>query len=300
MNIISLTTYDEGSSKSIDIGTGKSGPAGVDAVIQYKDFYMNRRDLLDTILITNIDGIADADIRDSREVNPAQDGETAFASYYGGRTIVLSGLIRAFTLNKLRDLQQDLRQAFSDISTENKLVIHSSYREPTPGAEVVITSKQIYCKKNQSLVMAEAQRNFAWERDFQVTLRASKPFFVSTIPKDEEIIFGPGSVTGTLENGGNYKAQPVITITGPVTNPVITNDTNGQTITLTSVDTGELVVIDTAERKMVNQLGANAFNRLNVSSDWLVLEGGSNQISISSSFYVAPARVNIAFGDTYS
>ena len=177
MPLISLPSYEAGLATGdpevIIIGTGESGPQGVEATIEFNGLYMNIRDWIDTYLITGIDGLGDADIRDVREVNPAQDGETYFDAYYGGRTIVLSGKIRAHHIWKLRDMQQALRQAFADISNEKPLIFHAA----DPGYSLMI-----YCKKVQSLVMAEAQQNYLWERDFQVSLRASNPRFTRLLP----------------------------------------------------------------------------------------------------------------------
>src|SRR5436190_4430087 len=107
-------------------GTKTSGPRGIESIIEYNGLTLNNRAWVDTYLVTNIGGIDDADIRDSREVNPGQHGETPFAAFYGGRTITLTGKVVAQTIWKLRDLQQALRQAFADISQERPLVFRTN------------------------------------------------------------------------------------------------------------------------------------------------------------------------------
>ena len=151
-------------------GTGKSRPAGVEAYFEYNGATFNVRTWQDTFLITTIDGMADPDVRDTREVNPGRHGETAFDAYYGGRTIVLTGKMRAGNLNKLRDMQQGLKFIFGDIGKELPLYIRTN----TPEKDVFIK-----CKKSQPIVMSETQQNFGYTRDFQITLRASDPFFLS-------------------------------------------------------------------------------------------------------------------------
>lgn len=161
-------------------GTKLSGPRGVEAIWEYAGLFMNVRDWIDTILITSVNGIDDADIRDTREVNPGAHGETPFGSFYGGRTIVLQGKIVAKTIFKLRDLQQALRQAFSDISVEKPLYIHTS----NPAADLFI-----YCKKTGSIQMTEEQKTANhFERNFQITLRASNPRFVSFNEAYQELV----------------------------------------------------------------------------------------------------------------
>ena len=109
-------------------GSGKAGPRGIEAVIEYNGLYMNVRDWVDTYLVTTIGGLDDADVRDNREVNPGYHGETAFIGLYGGRTVTLTGKIITKTIFKLRDMQQGLRQAFSRIDREFPLI----FRAPDP------------------------------------------------------------------------------------------------------------------------------------------------------------------------
>lgn len=159
-----------GSALRILLGTGKSAPSGIDALVSYNGIVMNNRNWLDSIIITEIDGFADADIRDDREVNPQEHGETDFESWYGGRTITLKGFIRAFTLDKLRDIEQGIKIAFLSLE-EKALVIQGKTLE---------SSVQIYCKKNAPMAWTEVQnREDMFKRDFMITLRASNPRFVS-------------------------------------------------------------------------------------------------------------------------
>lgn len=160
-----------GDSRDRDPGTRRSGPRGVEAVFEYNGLYLNVRDWIDTYLVTNIDGFDDGDVRDTRDLNPGQHGETPGQALYGGRTIVLSGKIQAKTLWKLRDMQAALRLAFSDISQEYPLIIRTN---------VADLDMMIMCKKSQKINMPEAQTTAnGFERPFQITLRASKPWLVS-------------------------------------------------------------------------------------------------------------------------
>ena len=171
--LVALPPYVSGlldGTGNYDVGTGEAGVGGVENIIEYDGYQINKRDQVDAVLVTQIDGLADADIRDTREVNPGYDGERAFNSYYGGRTIVLSGKIRAGTLNKMRDLQEGLKGIFS-VLQEKSLV----FRFPSdPTRDIYIN-----CRKSQPIVMTEIQNNWNFEREFQITLRASDPRFFS-------------------------------------------------------------------------------------------------------------------------
>jgi len=162
-------------------GTGKSGPRGIESVLEYNGLFMNVREWVDTYLVTTIGGIDDADIRDVREVNPGYHGETAFESFYGGRTITLSGKVYSKTLFKLRDMQQGLRQAFAQLDQEMPLV----FRTNDPDLDMMI-----YAKKSQSVQMADEQRTANhFERPFLVTLRASNPRFLSVVKVHDTLNF---------------------------------------------------------------------------------------------------------------
>ena len=84
---------------------------GVDSIIEIGGVYLNVRSNIDTYMVNSIGGVDDPELRDDREVNPQAHGETAFSAFYGGRTITLEGYVRAFSLEKLRDMIQALKQA---------------------------------------------------------------------------------------------------------------------------------------------------------------------------------------------
>lgn len=153
----------DGYNDLFDEGTERVKVGGIENVIEYNGFKINVPGREDRVFITSIDGLADADVRDTREPNPGYDGETAFESYYGGRTIVISGIIKAGTLNKLRDMQEGLKTIFAPLD-EAALI----FRGLTQDYDI-----QIFCRKSQPITMGETQKNFLFERDFQVTLRAS-------------------------------------------------------------------------------------------------------------------------------
>lgn len=159
-----------GSVLSAVVGTGKSAPSGIDAIIAYNSLVMNNRSWYDGIIITKIDGLSDASVRDERQNNPQEHGETAFDSFYGGRSLVLNGYIRSYTLDKLRDIEQGLKSAFLPLQ-ENPLLIQG---------KTLANSVQIWCKKNAEMVWSEEQtRDDMFIRNFMIPLRASDPRFVS-------------------------------------------------------------------------------------------------------------------------
>ena len=118
MGIISLpkpvSGLTGGASDRITLGTGTAKPGGIENILEYNGALLNMRTWFDTYLVQSIDGLADADVRTRARSIPVVTVRLAYGSFYGGRTIVLTGKIRAMTLDKLRDMQMGLKQIFGD------------------------------------------------------------------------------------------------------------------------------------------------------------------------------------------
>lgn len=148
-------------------GTKTARVPGVEHRYEFNGLTLNDRSGPDRYQITKVTGFEDPDIRDAREVNPGYHGETAFSSYYGGRTIMLEGVIQAGNLEKLRDMQSALKAALVPL-VEYPLYIRN------PGG----ASRDTYTlvRKNASLQGSEQQSHHdRWVRPFQITFRASDP-----------------------------------------------------------------------------------------------------------------------------
>lgn len=155
-------------------GTDRAKLGGIENPIEYNGKLINSKNTQDAVVVTSIEGLADADVRDTRENNPGYDGETAFSSHYGGRTIVLNGYIRSGTLSKLRDMQEGLKSVFATLE-EAPLVLKGTS---------IDRDLQIFCRKTQPITMSEVQQGFEFKRDFQITLRASDFRFTSNTNKE--------------------------------------------------------------------------------------------------------------------
>lgn len=230
----------DGYAEEYDVGLDRIKVGGVENEIKFNGNTINKSYYNDAVIVTSIDGLADPDVRDSRAENPGYDGETAFRALYGGRTIVLSGFIRAGTLSKLRDMQDGLKATFAPLD-EKQLIFKSTSFDK---------SLSIYCRKSQPITMGEVQEGFQFKRDFQITLRASNFEFVSsklhsvfwqnsTDPSDASqtptAFYGEKNI-GDIVNLGNYLADTLIKVEGPLIATasgtealIITNDFISQT-----------------------------------------------------------------------
>lgn len=274
---ITLRPYGAGlasGSGSADValpGTAESVPGGVDSVLEYNGVYLNDRTSADRIRVRHIDGFADADVRYAAEANPASHGETPYDSYYGGRTIVITGRVEAHELHKLRDMQQALRQIFGDLRD------HPLYIHPAKGGRASF----IVCRKNQPITMAEEQAGPSFFRDFMVSLRASNPRFLSL---DRPFVQGTIGPAVEAVNQGNFPAEPTITVNGDVTDFTLTNNTTGEALVLTgNIPLGQQRIIDVEAGTIKDQAGANRFDAISIESDWPELVHGANSLVATAS-----------------
>lgn len=117
--------------------------------------------------------------------------------------------------------------------------------------------------------------------------------FALTFPLD----FGAGTSGGTiiLSNAGNAAAWPIFTLQGPLSAPVITNRTTGQTLAFKSTTVIPLGVswqIDTNNRTVVvSGTTVSRNNELQVRQWFSIPPNTSQGVSISSSVYDVNAQI---------
>ncbi len=92
--------------------------------------------------------------------------------------------------------------------------------------------------------------------------------FTATFP----IVFGTTTIASTrnLTYLGTWLSYPVIYITGPITNPTVTNSTTGEVLALTyTISAGEQVTIDCSygAKTIINNSGTNLIGYLSTDSD---------------------------------
>jgi len=289
-----------GDSEDRVISALSQGIHGIEAVIEYNGLFMNVREWIDTFIVESIMGLDDVDVRDSREPNPGQHGETPGDSWYGGRTIVLQGWIETRTLWKMRDMQTALRMAFGDISQERPLIL----RTRDPAFDV-----QIMCKKKSKIEMPEQQDTLNhFKRNFNITLAASNPRFVSVQEVfDVETLGVLNAIAFNLTNIGTSKALPRIEIEGPLNGPIeIINESNNNYIKLDAASdpilAAETLVYDFTNqlpRLYVTESGEHKFKLLDPVSTDFAIERGDNPIHIISnqaSTYTISFRYNHTYG----
>lgn len=280
-------------------GDGLAVPAGLDAVLEYNGLLMNIQKNVDRYRISTIDGLFDADVRDTRDPNTDDDGESPYNSFYGGRTIVISGSIETYSVGKLRDMQQSLRAAFSDIRNEYPLRFRTGdFRR----------DHYINCKKVSPISGIEQQIGLRASRDFQITLRASNPRFLSYYQKSLDLyppivpVSDPYPLA-TVFNFGNYTAQPIFRIWGPtLTGCTILDDDTGTSFSIDgTIAFSDYLDFDIANRSLKNSAGLNMWNLLGDDSDYVTFRGVTNTTDGSNHlfYYGDSPRVQISWQDSW-
>lgn len=187
----------------------------------------------------------------------------------------------------------------------------------------------VLCRKSEKLNISKELKNERYERDFQISLRATDPRMVSSVSNKRGIVpvsisalgrtysrsydlkyntnmnsLGTAVSSGNIVsvfNSGNENAQPIFTLTGTLVGPmIITNETTGESMRLNaSVNPGDYIVIDIKNGTILYSNGANMFSAYDKTSDWVTIAPGYNQFSISIQGFSGNSRFDIEWNDTW-
>lgn len=93
------------------------------------------------------------------------------------------------------------------------------------------------------------------------------------------LVYGGGStaLTTAVTNSGWATTYPTITLTGPITNPVLGNTTQGYYITLQGTYTNTDTIVIDLDNKLITLNGAAARNLVSGGSNWFSAPPGTSQ-----------------------
>ena len=95
------------------------------------------------------------------------------------------------------------------------------------------------------------------------------------------LTYGGGAAGTTITNTGWANTYPIITITGPITNAIVGNSTQGNYITIQGTYANTDTIIVDLRQRLVTLNGASARNLVAGGSNWFYAQPGANQ------FYLA-------------
>ena len=229
------------------------------------------------------------------EALPFRHGSSDATAYYGGRVVLIEGLVRADTLPAMWGLLDDVKQAMS-LGALRPLVFR---REGQSESERLLVRPDgpvlapVTTGMRGPMIRWSAQLFAPDPRMYSDTVSTGAYDPTDTgdggllFDLDFELAFGAsGAAALTVTNEGTIGTPAVFTITGPVVNPIIDNDTTGQSIHTTGLDlaAGSTVVLDTGARTL--RLGGTTLRPDLIDSQlttWFELAPGTNQLRMRGS-----------------
>lgn len=249
----------------------------------------------DIYMLTDIpEGFQSPQIRETENVRQGQHGITDQISWYGKRSIVLTGKVISNTQAGRKVMENNIRSIFAldGVQTNVNASYYTMYITDEDGTEKQIDVK-VSIGVEFSKVPLEANR-----RDFIVTLKARDPRMFSQTLNSQDLAEAFDATTfmlptmlpfsldpqtvfvETLTNDGNFASPPIITLSGIATNPRIINNTTGVEMKLnTTMTTGDEIIIDVGSGT-IEKNGIDILSTLDSTSQWLYLAAGDNEIEL--------------------
>lgn len=102
-------------------------------------------------------------------------------------------------------------------------------------------------------------------------------------------------------NNGNATARPIIKITGPVTNPTITNSTTGEVLTISAtIAAGHYITVDFNNRTVIKDGTTSEYSIIVfASSVWWGLRPGANIINLGGSSTSAATKLDVTYASAW-
>jgi phage-related protein len=261
-------------------------------------------------VVTEVTGLEDLpQIRNQDDNKGYNDGMFTGRDFYSGRTLTFMFNILAGNGNTAQAnyalFQAALNPQQSGVSTLQFLLSPSDTLKQI-GARVrtravPVTPEYTYGKitAQVSLFCPDPRYYDASTSNISLTIAAPSG---RTYNRTYNLSYGGGSQSGTgfVINNGWATTNPVITITGPAVNPVVTNVTTAQNITINyTLGASDVVVID-LNLKTVFLNGTSARNILANNSQWFAAPPGTTQLSFSATTYtVGTTSCTVAYSNAY-
>lgn len=238
-------------------------------------------------VLTEITGLDSPDVRENADDLVQMDGGIHGDFFYGRRPVVLSGIV----LNPLSADERNVRMT--------KLMQASNAMRDDAILSWTLENN------NQQFLSVRRQQPLRitgnWQKEFQCSLVAADPRIYSTTlnqvttaasavssnvgrqyDKEYDTDYGGTAVAGGLviSNDGNGMTYPILTVSGPGTNPQILNATTGESINVIyTLGSGEYLTIDTLNRTVLLNDASSRYGSVDfVTTEWWGLVPGLNDI----------------------
>jgi len=257
--------------------------------------------------ITQVAGLDSAPFRTSQRDHEGTDGAFIDAEFETGRDLLLTGTVYADSSTMELYLDQL-------VFNYQPSTVRIPFYFKAPGVdERVLFVKPLGCRYNWDILRRTGQANIQFSmfaedpRKYSSTLKSVAMVQGSTIITGRSynksynfgyntIILVPDSVVVT--NSGNRDAPALISIAGPVVNPIIVSDTAGKTLSVNiTLGVSDTLVIDLVNHTVVLNGTANRRNLLSA-PNWFLLSPGDNVLRFRATV-AGSAIATVTFRDTY-
>lgn len=259
-----------------------------------------------SLLDEPIEGLGVSSVRTSSGTRSGQHGGYVAAQFYDMRLIQLTGTLHGDT-PELLEANRIALSTVVGVLNDTPLTV-----------EITTTGGKSYTIECFLDSMATPINLSPLKAAFNLSLLAPDPIIYDTsvgsslnftinrvVPggmlfSDESPVFGystyftDGMSNAMVNNLGSVEIYPVITINGKTANPVITNNTTGDSFRMSgySVPDGSETVID-MKAHTIKLNGGNVLGYWDTTSQWVSLVPGENEFSFTSD---NPSDVSIAQG----
>ncbi|MBJ8343934.1 phage tail domain-containing protein [Antrihabitans sp. YC2-6] len=262
------------------------------------------------LLQTPIEGLDGPNHRTGSYSRPGRHGVTVSSIFYGERLIKLRGKVIGTSAADFEDKRQALINALAVTKDEN------GYPTPTRLSFTTLAGRSYYVDAYFDKPIMDLYTPASCE--FMVTALVGDSFIYGATTVNSGNISRPsggGYVvpmvlpydsapssggTITVTNDGTEESLPLITLTGLLTNPIITNDTTGKFIQLEyTLASGDTAVIDMNELLITLNDSASLIGSKTITSDWWGIAPGDNSISITTDSPSDDGFATLSFNAAY-
>lgn len=213
--------------------------------------------------VTRVEGLASPpDAREELIDKAIEHGSYQFAPFLKERVIIFEGFIAVADVTTL-----EARIASMKASFRNQLSAQPLYFR-LPGQP----QKRVYCTPKR--------RHFTMDNDYANGYSEWAAEFTAGDPRLYADVEDSITGNGTATNDGDIGTYPIVTITGPATDPSITNSTTSEELQINeTLVGGDELIIDFLERTVVLNGTVSKYGSLEpTASDFFDLEPGNNSI----------------------
>ena len=261
-------------------------------------------------LVNEVTGLEDLPaIRNQDDNKGYNDGMFTGRDFYSGRTLTFMFTILAGNGNTAQQNYNLFQAAINPQQTGTtalQFLLSPSDTQKTIKARVrtravPVTPEYTYGKITAQVTMFCPDPRYYDITSTTLNLTPSAPSG-RTYNRTYNLSYGGGSLTGSgfVINNGWATTNPIVTIQGPAVNPVLTNNTTNQSITINyTLGASDVVVID-LNLKTVTLNGTSARNILANNSQWFSAPTGTTQLSFSAtSFTLGATSCRVTYANAY-